>query len=70
MNARPPKGTRLILASENLLDAWGTRTENGYAIRVQWGTPDQNGWYTPKFTIDYDDRLPVVESAPDFGSDT
>lgn len=66
----PPANTRLILASENLLDTWGSRTEDGYAIRVEWGQPDHNGWYTPTFTVDYSDRLNVVDSAPDFGSES
>lgn len=66
----PPKGTRLILASENLLDEWGSRTEDGYAISVEWGQPDRNGWYTPTFSVDYTDRLNVVDPAPDFGSDS
>jgi hypothetical protein len=65
----PPAGTRLILASENLLDTWGSRTEDGYAIRVEWGKPDKNGWYTPTFTIDYTDRLPVMERGENFGYD-
>lgn len=66
----PPAGTRLILASENFLDEWGARTNDGYALRVDWGKPDKNGWYTPTFTVDYTDRLNVVEHAPDFGSET
>jgi hypothetical protein len=53
----PPEGTRLILASENLLDTWGRRTHDGYALRVDWGEPNEHGWYTPTFTIDYTDRL-------------
>jgi hypothetical protein len=64
-----PPGTRLILASENLLDTWGARTDQGYAIRVEWGEPNKNGWYTPTFTIDYNDRLPVVERGENFGDD-
>jgi hypothetical protein len=66
---KPPKGTRLILATENLLDMWGTRTEDGYRITAEWGLPDKNGWYTPVFRIDYTDRLPIGERAPDFGED-
>jgi hypothetical protein len=66
----PPEGTRLILASENLLDEWGSRTEDGYAIRVKWGEPNEHGWYTPTFSIDYTDRLNVADHAADFGSDS
>ncbi len=47
--AAPPPGTRLILAHENLLDEWGTRTEDGRRITVEWGEPDEHGWYTPTF---------------------
>lgn len=46
----PPPGSRLILASENLLEYWGTRTEDGSRITVEWGEPDENGWYAPVFT--------------------
>ncbi len=67
MTVALPVGTRLILASENLLDEWGTRTEDGYRITAKWGEPDENGWYAPTFTIDYNDRLPVVERGEDFG---
>jgi hypothetical protein len=66
----PPEGTRLILVNENLLDTWGSRTDDGYAIRVKWGEPDYNGWYTPIFTVDFTDRLNVADHAADFGSDT
>jgi hypothetical protein len=66
---KPPKGTRLILANENLLDMWGTRNEDGYRITAEWGEPDKNGWYTPFFGIDFTDRLPIGECAPDFGED-
>lgn len=53
-----PTGTRLILASENLLDVWGTRTELGERITVQWGEPEPEGWYLPTFTVHQEGKLP------------
>lgn len=47
----PPAGTRLILASENLLEHWGTRTESGRRITVEWGEQRPEGWYEPTFTV-------------------
>lgn len=46
----PPPGTRLILASEDLFDLFGTRTEDGAQLSYEWGEPDANGWYMPTFT--------------------
>jgi hypothetical protein len=56
--ARPPEHTRLILASEDLLESWGTRTEDGRRITAEWGEPDEHGWYTPIFTAT-DDGMAV-----------
>jgi hypothetical protein len=52
-----PPHTRLILASENLLDEWGTRTERGERITVEWGEQQPGGWYEPVFTVHSDDTL-------------
>lgn len=52
-----PIGTRLILASENLLDQFGTRTERGEKITAEWGERTPQGWYEPVFTVHYDDTL-------------
>jgi hypothetical protein len=47
---KPPKGLRLILADENLLDSFGTRTISGLRISAEWGEPEPEGWYVPTFT--------------------
>ena len=52
-----PANCRLILASDNLLDNWGTRTERGERITVEWGEPSPEGWYEPQFTVHADDVL-------------
>jgi hypothetical protein len=52
-----PPHTRLILASDNLLDQWGTRTERGERITVEWGEEQPEGWYEPVFTVHSDDTL-------------
>lgn len=44
-----PEGCRLILASEDLLRDFGTRTERGNRVTADWGEPSPEGWYTPLF---------------------
>lgn len=46
-----PLRCRLILASEDLLDTWGSRTNDGRRITVEWGDPSPEGWYVPAFTV-------------------
>ena len=58
----PPVGTRLIIATENLLDLVGTRTEDGRALWFAWGEPDEHGWYSPTFTA-VDDGMRLVPAA-------
>jgi hypothetical protein len=58
-----PLGTRLILASENLLEQFGTRTERGERITAAWGEPTADGWYEPVFTVHTDDRLDDLDAA-------
>jgi hypothetical protein len=36
----PPPGTRLVLMSDELFEMLG-------ADRVEWGEPDEHGWYVP-----------------------
>jgi hypothetical protein len=50
-----PEGRRLILAAEDILEYFGTRTERGEKLTAEWGEPDEHGWYTPTFTVHYDD---------------
>lgn len=68
----PPDGTRLILASDLLMDMLASRTDDGRVVRYEWGEPDANGWYSPTFTASEDDvtrdyrdlpRLRAVEEA-------
>jgi hypothetical protein len=51
---RPPAGTRLVLMSDELMDALAEPRE-GYRTTWTWGEPDENGWYTPTFTTHQDD---------------
>ena len=48
---------RLIRAVPEVLEQWGTRTERGERITVEWGEPDAEGIYEPVFTAHTDDRL-------------
>lgn len=52
--ATPPPGTRLVLMSEELCIELG-------ATRVDWGKPDQHGWYTPTL---YADPRPLATDVP------
>lgn len=56
-----PFGTRLILASDDLLDKWGTRTEDGLRITLDWGTQWPEGWYTPVLTTHDGPRISDYE---------
>jgi len=53
----------LIIAARDLfeLESWGTRTDACDKISVALGEPDENGYYTPTFTIDYGDN-PLKEA--------
>ena len=58
----PPPGTRLILASENLLELFGARNDYGDRITSEWGEPDENGWYRPTFTATDDGWLDGIRA--------
>lgn len=58
-----PPHTRLILASEDLLEHFGTRTERGERITAEWGEPSSEGWYEPTFTVHADDRIGTLDAA-------
>jgi hypothetical protein len=38
--APPPPGMRIVLMSDGLFNALGVRV-------IDWGVPDEHGWYTP-----------------------
>lgn len=59
----PPPGARLILASEDLLERIGTRSNDGYRITGEWGDQRPEGWYEPTFVIHYDQPFPGHELA-------
>ena len=52
-----PPHTRLILAADELLSLFGSRTLDGYRISAEWGKQKPEGWYEPIFTVHYDDDL-------------
>lgn len=55
-----PPHTRLILASEDLLERFGSRNDEGYAITAEWCEQQPKGWYEPTFTVHYDQPLPAL----------
>jgi hypothetical protein len=53
--------TRLVRVAPELFDTpFGTRTDDGRRLTVEWGEPDEFGVYEPVFTAH-------AELAPDFG---
>ena len=55
-----PRGTRLILVADDLLEQFGSRNADGYAITAEWGEQKPEGWYVPTFTVHYDRPLPAL----------
>lgn len=55
----PTERTRLILVSEDILESWVTRTEDGRRITAEWGEQKPEGWYEPTFTAT-DDGMTVT----------
>jgi hypothetical protein len=52
----PPRGTKLVLMSDELMDALArTEERDGRRVTWVWGEPDEHGWYTPTFTEHRDD---------------
>jgi hypothetical protein len=47
--SEPPEGTKLVLMGDDLFTVLG-------ADRVEWGEPDEHGWYTP--TLFRDEETP------------
>lgn len=52
---KTPPHTRLILASEDLLEQFGARTESGLRITAGWGEQRPEGWYEPIFRTTEDE---------------
>jgi hypothetical protein len=46
-----------MLASPELIAAMSTRDAEGNRLSVEIGEPDADGFYTPWFTVHYDDNL-------------
>ena len=56
MTTKPiPEGTRAVLFSEGLMERMFTRTEDGRRLTIEWGEPDADGFYTPRFTASEDE---------------
>lgn len=53
----PQDRWRLVLVQPDVLAQWGTRTEDGDRLTVEWGEPDDDGIYDPTFTRHGDDNL-------------
>jgi hypothetical protein len=64
-HATPPEGTRLILATTDVLPEWGTRTDDGRRLTAEWGEPDANGWYSPTFTASGEPEIATLRAALD-----
>ena len=60
-----PDGVRLIAIADDLLDNFGTRTDDGFALSAEWGEPTPEGWYEPIFTAKDDGHFMVNEETLD-----
>lgn len=48
--------TRNIRVTPEVMDRWWTRDADGNRLRVEWGEPGADGFYTPTITVDYTDN--------------
>jgi hypothetical protein len=60
-----PPHTRLILASENLLDSLGPRDHEGRRLTFEWGDEKPEGWYEPIITRHDGPTITDYEAAVD-----
>lgn len=59
----PPRGTRLVLVSEDVTEIFAARSAEGRRLTFEWGEPDEHGWYTPAITEHDDDNLATQAAA-------
>ena len=48
---------RKIKMSPELMDQLATRDIDGNLLTVDWGEPDDEGFYCPTISVDYDDNI-------------
>ena len=48
---------RKVLFSKEVADKLFTSDALGNRLRVDWGEPDEDDFYTPTITVDYDDNI-------------
>lgn len=48
---------RKMQVSARVMEEWFVRDAEGHRVRIDWGQPDEEGFYNPTFTIDYTDTL-------------
>jgi hypothetical protein len=46
-----------VRVSVELWDTFMARDIDGNRTRIDWGESDEEGFYTPKFTVNYDDNI-------------
>jgi len=57
MAIETPPGTRLILVSDDFMEKAFTRTNEGYALRFEWGEQRPEGWYEPTIITTNDGKV-------------
>jgi hypothetical protein len=60
VEGEPPRGTRLVLVTEDADTMFFGRDDSGRRLTFEWGQPDAHGWYSPTITSHDDDRLSVT----------
>lgn len=58
----PREGSRLVEVAIEVFRDWIGRTEDGRALTMEWGKPDERGMYTPVWTL-VDDGKEMVDRA-------
>jgi len=51
-----PEHERKVRISVEVMDKFFTRDHAGNRLRVEWGEPDAEGFYTPTIHVDYTDN--------------
>jgi hypothetical protein len=54
---------RSVWMTPELMETICTRDNDGNRLVVDWGEPDQNGYYVPSVTVDYTDNVVADERA-------
>lgn len=52
---------RTVQFASDFVEQIATRDANGNRLMIDWGEPDEHGYWTPTVTVDYDDNIVAAE---------